>query len=799
MSKRNRKAQPSKPEAVSVPLKSGLHRGLVGTLLALVILTPLYFTTSLSDYNTPKLAFVQVLTALACALWFVGMAAEGKVYLIRSPIYYALLAFMAANFISLFQAYNQPHGLEMMFQYLCHFLLYIVVFNCIRVEREGWAILWAIAGTASVISVVGLLQYHHIYDFHSQWSLPVSTLGNVTYVAEYLDIALPVAFALALGGRGAGRYAAGGAVLVMLFLIAVLGSRGGWVGAGVSAAIFVVAWGWRGVLAGRRLLEGSALRVAVGVAVVAVLVGVVPRLPAGNGVTVGKVLEDRWTAIFERSEAAVRLQDESSRQRVLIWKDTVRMILDRPLLGVGVGNFAYTLPKYASRESAESLARMRTAAGMDLAVYQAHNGYLEVLAETGVLGLAAFLWMFYAVCGMFYRLLRRYARGEADALAVGLAAAAAATLVHALFSLNFQNPASASHFWVATGLAAILERGGREERIPLLETRSGSGVLTVVGVCVAAVLLAGVVSYNAVVADHYYNEGRYDLKASPQRLERARFNLERSVAYRPYSFGAHQMLGNTFNAMRLWDEAEAAYRKSLRYHPNNRMVHKLLGEVLMRSGRHEEAIERFKAATRLDPVFAEAYFRLGYCERQVGRNDEAIRAYSEALTLEPQNVEFMNSLGAARIAKGDYQGAISDLSRAAAARPNHAGVQTNLGIAYFSLGQTQEALDHYRRAVALDPQQSNAYVLIGHVYQEQLKDEAKAREYYEKALALNPDDARIGALMRSLEKQGPEAGGRGPGGSSERAGLSGAGGGSRQGGLREGPSRPVSTTPGLRR
>lgn len=753
MSKRNRKSPPSASEAVRVPMRSGLHRGLVGTLLALTVLTPLCFTTSLSDYNTPKLALVQVLTVLACALWFVGMAAEGRVYLIRSPIYYALLAFMAANFISLFQAYNQPHGLEMMFQYLCHFLLYLVVFNCIRVEGEGRVILWAVAGTASVISVIGLLQYHRIYDFHSQWSLPISTLGNVTYVAEYLDIALPVAFALALAGRGVGRYAAGGAALAMLFLVAVLGSRGGWVGAGVAFVTFVAAWGWRRVCAGRRLLEGSALRVAAGVAVIAVLIGVVPRLPAGNGATVGKVLEDRWTAIFERSEAAVRLRDESSRQRVLIWKDTVRMILDRPLLGVGVGNFACTLPKYASRESAESLARMRAAAGMDLAVYQAHNGYLEVLAETGILGLAAFLWMFYAVCGMFFRLLRRYVRGEVDALAVGLVAAAAATLVHALFSLNFQNPASASHFWGVTGLAAILERGDREERILLLETRSGSSVLTVAGVCVAAVLLAGVVSYNAVVADYYYNEGRYDLKASPQRLERARFNLERSVAYRPYSFGAHQMLGNAYSGLHLWDEAEAAYRKSLRYHPNNRMVHKLLGEVLMRSGRYEEAIERFKAATRLDPTFAEAYFRLGYCERRVGRHEEAIRAYSEALALEPQNVEFMNSLGAARITKGDYQGAISDLSRAAAASPNHAGVQTNLGIAYYSLGQTQEALDHYRRAVALDPQQPNAYVLIGQVYQEQLKDGAKAREYYEKALALSPSDSRIAALMRGLEKK----------------------------------------------
>jgi Tfp pilus assembly protein PilF len=44
-------------------------------------------------------------------------------------------------------------------------------------------------------------------------------------------------------------------------------------------------------------------------------------------------------------------------------------------------------------------------------------------------------------------------------------------------------------------------------------------------------------------------------------------------------------------------------------------------------------------------------------------------------------------------------------------------------------------------------------VLIGQVYQERMKDDAKAKEYYEKALALNPDDPRIVALVRGLEKK----------------------------------------------
>ena len=87
-------------DSVHSPLKSGLQFGVIGTLLLLVVLTPSYFTTSLSTYNIPKIALVQILTTLACSLWFIRMAIDGKLSLVQSPLYYAFLSFLAANFIS---------------------------------------------------------------------------------------------------------------------------------------------------------------------------------------------------------------------------------------------------------------------------------------------------------------------------------------------------------------------------------------------------------------------------------------------------------------------------------------------------------------------------------------------------------------------------------------------------------------------------------------------------------------------------------------------------------------------------
>ena len=746
-------------DSVHSPLKSGLQFGVIGTLVLLVVLTPSYFTTSLSTYNIPKIALVQILTTLACSLWFIRMAIDGKLSLVQSPLYYAFLSFLAANFISLFQAYNRPVGLETMFQYICNFLLCLVVFNCVKVEGERRVILWGIVFTASVVSVIGLLQYHRVYAFSSKWSLPVSTLGNMTFVAEYLDITLPIAVALMVVSRGFARWLAGGALLSMLVLISVLGARGGWIGMVVSSGIFIGALIWRAMRVGIRLRKGSIFKYSVSSIIVVLLIVFGMSIPLGERSTVGMDLKERVLDTFGRFETAVHFEDDSTRQRFFLWRDTAKMIRERLWFGVGVGNFPFNIPVHMSADSIEILQRMRKNVEGDLVLYGAHNDYLQVLAETGILGLAAFLWMFYVISGISYRLLRSYANGKTNMIGVALVAGSAATLVHALFSSNFQNPASASNFWIVIGLAAVLDRqvsGLGEQKIPILEIRSVVSILILACVSFATFFIGLAVSYNTVIADYSYTEGWYDWKArnvDPNRLVQATENFAKSISYRPYYFGAHQMLGLTFYDMRLWLQAEKSFKRSLQCHPNNRMVNKLRGEALMQLGRYQEAIVSFKNAIQLEPGFAEAYFRLGYCLRQLGRHEEAIEAHSEAVRLEPGNIEYLNSLGVDRIKMGDYKGAIEDLNRAAKANPRHASVLLNLGNAHSLLGNSKEALNFYNRVIDFDPGDYIVYALAGQVYQEQLKDFKKAREFFEKARSIAPDDPRIVRLLNNLDKE----------------------------------------------
>ncbi|MDP8256601.1 MAG: glycosyltransferase [Candidatus Alcyoniella australis] len=73
-------------------------------------------------------------------------------------------------------------------------------------------------------------------------------------------------------------------------------------------------------------------------------------------------------------------------ERILTWESTVRMIQDHPLTGVGPRNYRTSIPPYREDYNISFTSSAH-----------AHNIYLQVPAEYGLLGLAAFVWLMVAI------------------------------------------------------------------------------------------------------------------------------------------------------------------------------------------------------------------------------------------------------------------------------------------------------------------------------------------------------------------------------------------------------------------
>lgn len=132
--------------------------------------------------------------------------------------------------------------------------------------------------------------------------------------------------------------------------------------------------------------------------------------------------------------------------RVEAWRATLDLVGRFPLLGTGLGTFREAFP----------LAQPADLAGT---WRHAHNDPLELLATTGLVGLALALAGFAALLVRLAGVLRHGRRSEDRAAALGALGALAAAGLHELVDFSLTLPANAFAVAVLAGAAASARRG----------------------------------------------------------------------------------------------------------------------------------------------------------------------------------------------------------------------------------------------------------------------------------------------------------------------------------------------------
>jgi O-antigen ligase len=139
-------------------------------------------------------------------------------------------------------------------------------------------------------------------------------------------------------------------------------------------------------------------------------------------------------------------------ERMAHWMAAADMFTDHPWLGVGIGNYPVAYPQYA-------IGRWRDPLG------HAHNYYLNIAAEAGLLGLSTFLVLF-AACFWFGLRATRRASGPTwwRAVALGSLGVLVHLCVHNLFDNLFVHSMNVQ-LGLVLGLAVLAERFGTGQNV----------------------------------------------------------------------------------------------------------------------------------------------------------------------------------------------------------------------------------------------------------------------------------------------------------------------------------------------
>jgi len=246
----------------------------------------------------------------------------------------------------------------------------------------------------------------------------------------------------------------------------------------------------------------------------------------------------------------------------------------------------------------------------------------------------------------------------------------------------------------------------------------------------------------AVFADAYREFG------DAVYIDNANASCGSALALNPNLDVVHTALGNLYNEIGQYNEAEEAYLKALEIVPNSVAALTGLGNAYMWQQNFEAAEQRFRQAIGQHPGDWAAYNMLGGFLFDTGRYAEAAEEYGRVVALDNNNTTGYTNLGTATLFAGDFEAALPFLKKAIEFEPLP-NTYASLGLIYYYLGQLDKAIDNHRQAVKLAPKDhllwtnlGDALWIVGNL------DEARevfetAEELATSSLQVNPNDPYI--------------------------------------------------------
>jgi O-antigen ligase len=385
-------------------------------LAALIVATPFSFARDVlgTSVTLPKVVVLGVLVGLTT---YAG--AWGTLRRRPAPLLLAALAlYLAATALTLIDAAHRGPAIRETLKVLNYAVVFVAAFCCYRVDPDDGPLVGATALAAIVVAASALAQ--EIVGAPSGLYIGAAIVPRIAGLLEgpnqlsaYSEIVTATLGAWALVRSSPVLRTA---LFAIVFADVLTFSRAGLFGLAVVALILAFA-------AGRA--AWAALR------------------PALYGLAAG-LLGCAWWAVYAHTPGVLRVSLQPSLyaggvgNRSELWAAAWRMWRDRPLFGVGAGNFELELPRYG-------VFGVRT---------HANSWYLQSLAEGGVFLFAATLALVASIVAVFVgKGIWARLRGESPWVLAALAATIALAL-HQVVDLLAFYPKVGGAWWLLIGIAA---------------------------------------------------------------------------------------------------------------------------------------------------------------------------------------------------------------------------------------------------------------------------------------------------------------------------------------------------------
>jgi O-antigen ligase len=366
---------------------------------------------------------LEATTLMLFLVWAARQLWLNEIRISRNPLYLPALLFAGVIFLQVLlhrTAYWYITKYEAG-QYVAYGIAFFIAAESVRSEQTrkrfaqimiAFGVFYAFFAIAQELTFNG-----KIFWFHSPLSHSSAIYGsyvNRDHYAGLMEMLVPIPLVLSFG-----RVLKGGQRALVIFCTVLMAST-----------LF---------LSGSR---GGMIAFVIEVVAFAILIFRTRRKPrALFGITAICACVLAFLVFVGKGHMLFRLGDLQPGIRLQMTKDSLRMFLQRPVFGWGLGTFPTVYPAYRSFYT-------------NLFVNEAHNDYAQLLVETGLVGFGMMLWFLFRLYQRGLPISRRWEFKWDGALSLAALIGCTGILFHSLVDFNLQIPANATVFYVLCALAA---------------------------------------------------------------------------------------------------------------------------------------------------------------------------------------------------------------------------------------------------------------------------------------------------------------------------------------------------------
>ncbi len=693
---------------------------------------------------------------------------------------------------------NRKAGVSEFFRYSTYAMFYVLTVQLLRKKTTLQATVFTIVIFGGLLAFSSILQFYLTKDM-ALWfrycpanSIVMGPYVNHNHYAGLMELIFPIVLGLFLFYRprigtkslirGIGEILSqekanihiliGASALLIIVSIFVSLSRGAMISTCLALIIFTF------FLMQRKISRGNTI----------LIIGVI-------FLTVLSIGWFGWDQIFERFAKLKNTQGLVYETRLDFWKDTLHIIRHYALTGSGIGSFPHIYPLY------------RTIT-LDRFLTHAHNDYLELLAEGGIVGFSLVVLFLLSFFYKTYKIFLKRRDGFSIYLYIGCITAMVSILFHSFTDFNMHVGANGLWFFFVAGIAVSAANTGIRHQS--LETRLVpvrplfKKVFYVSAISVIAIFTVIYNITNLLGLFYYSNIKDYTMSAAtpPEIIKNIEEVADFAAEFDPFKAEYPFIKANAAWFLKNKEKANLYFIRSLHLDPLNSRYLKRFGLFLARQGNNKKAGIAFKTSMEYQRTTAEYTFQYAtwlFAEKdrekdkqaRVRDMDQGLKYMQKTLAL---NAKYFDRVLTAMIVAGvsdrDMKNAIPELPGPSIAYADFLSKTGDMGEAvkrylhaldlievfknrkvfdqkrhintarsyYFKIywffikhNDLKDATFTLKRADKALPMDARIKVALGDMYYNQ-GILYKAKDEYDSALLIDPQNRRALKMMRQLSK-----------------------------------------------